>query len=55
MPQLNPSPWFAILVFAWAIFLVVIPPKVLSHVYPYDPAAQNVEKPVHASWSWPWY
>nr|WNH24074.1 ATP synthase F0 subunit 8 [Scopelarchus michaelsarsi]WNH24217.1 ATP synthase F0 subunit 8 [Scopelarchus analis]WNH24372.1 ATP synthase F0 subunit 8 [Scopelarchus stephensi]WNH37669.1 ATP synthase F0 subunit 8 [Scopelarchus guentheri]BAR45762.1 adenosine triphosphatase subunit 8 [Scopelarchus sp. ausc01] len=55
MPQLNPSPWFAILVFSWMVFLIVIPPKVVNHVFPYDPAAQSVEKPVHAPWHWPWY
>nr|BAR45775.1 adenosine triphosphatase subunit 8 [Scopelarchoides danae] len=55
MPQLNPSPWFAILVFSWMVFLIVIPPKVVNHVFPYDPAAQNVEKPVQAPWHWPWY
>nr|BBG74491.1 ATPase subunits 8 [Parasudis truculenta] len=55
MPQLNPNPWFAILVFSWLVFLIVLPPKVLSHTFPNDPAAQSVEKPEHAHWFWPWY
>nr|YP_010957424.1 ATP synthase F0 subunit 8 [Sudis atrox]WMY90738.1 ATP synthase F0 subunit 8 [Sudis atrox] len=55
MPQLNPNPWFAILVFSWLVFLIVLPPKVVNHVFPNDPAAQNVEKQAYAPWHWPWY
>nr|AAP75309.1 ATP synthase 8 [Amblyglyphidodon sp. New Caledonia-BQ-2003]AAP75311.1 ATP synthase 8 [Amblyglyphidodon leucogaster]QUJ18426.1 ATP synthase protein 8 [Amblyglyphidodon curacao] len=55
MPQLNPSPWFAILMFSWAIFLTVIPPKVLAHTFTYDPTHQSTEKPKTVSWTWPWH
>nr|NP_443233.1 ATP synthase F0 subunit 8 [Chlorophthalmus agassizi]WMN14047.1 ATP synthase F0 subunit 8 [Chlorophthalmus sp. AC-2023]BAB70018.1 ATPase subunit 8 [Chlorophthalmus agassizi] len=55
MPQLNPNPWFAILVFSWLVFLIVIPPKIVNHTFPYDPTATSVEKPAHTPWHWPWY
>nr|YP_009516312.1 ATP synthase F0 subunit 8 [Hyporhamphus quoyi]AYD91080.1 ATP synthase F0 subunit 8 [Hyporhamphus quoyi] len=43
MPQLNPAPWFAILVFSWLIFLTVIPPKVLAHSFPNEPTPQSTK------------
>nr|AAP75403.1 ATP synthase 8 [Pomacentrus australis]AAP75405.1 ATP synthase 8 [Pomacentrus australis] len=55
MPQLNPAPWFAILVFSWLIFLTVIPPKILAHTFPNDPTHQSAEKPEADTWAWPWY
>nr|BAP75740.1 ATP synthase subunit 8 [Cyprichromis leptosoma] len=55
MPQLNPSPWFAILVFSWLVFLTVIPPKVLAHTFPNDPTLLSTEKPKTDPWNWPWY
>nr|YP_009230412.1 ATP synthase F0 subunit 8 [Redigobius bikolanus]AHN13607.1 ATP synthase F0 subunit 8 [Redigobius bikolanus] len=54
MPQLNPSPWFAILVFSWIIFLTLVVPKVLNHIFPNDPTAQSTQTPKTDSWSWPW-
>nr|WNV27998.1 ATP synthase F0 subunit 8 [Etheostoma microperca] len=55
MPQLNPAPWFAILVFTWLIFLIILPPKVLAHIYPGEPTSQSTEKPKTEPWIWPWY
>nr|YP_006303603.1 ATP synthase F0 subunit 8 [Minimugil cascasia]AEK53175.1 ATP synthase F0 subunit 8 [Minimugil cascasia] len=55
MPQLNPSPWLLILLFTWLVFLTIIPPKILGHTFPNDPASQNTEKPKTESWVWPWY
>nr|WNH17295.1 ATP synthase F0 subunit 8 [Decapterus punctatus] len=54
MPQLNPAPWFAILTFSWLIFLTVIPPKVMAHTFPNEPAPQSAEKPKTSPWTWPW-
>nr|WNH23731.1 ATP synthase F0 subunit 8 [Poromitra crassiceps] len=54
MPQLNPSPWFAILVFSWLIFLVFLPPKVLAHTFPNEPSTQSTESAQTQSWNWPW-
>nr|AIC78702.1 ATPase8 [Profundulus hildebrandi]AIC78703.1 ATPase8 [Profundulus hildebrandi]AIC78704.1 ATPase8 [Profundulus hildebrandi] len=55
MPQLNPAPWFLILVFSWFIFLTVIPSKVLAHNFPNDPALHTKQKPQTESWNWPWH
>nr|YP_010439817.1 ATP synthase F0 subunit 8 [Hyporhamphus paucirastris]UTC34213.1 ATP synthase F0 subunit 8 [Hyporhamphus paucirastris] len=55
MPQLNPGPWFAILVFSWFIFLTLIPPKVLAHTFPNNPTSQAMEKPKTEPWTWPWH
>nr|NP_443389.1 ATP synthase F0 subunit 8 [Poromitra oscitans]BAB70239.1 ATPase subunit 8 [Poromitra oscitans] len=54
MPQLNPSPWLAILIFSWLIFLVFLPPKVLAHTFPNEPSAQSAESTRTQSWNWPW-
>nr|WNH36888.1 ATP synthase F0 subunit 8 [Scopeloberyx robustus] len=54
MPQLNPAPWFAILVFSWLIFLVFLPPKVLAHAFPNEPSTQSTEGPHTQSWTWLW-
>nr|WNH36989.1 ATP synthase F0 subunit 8 [Bairdiella chrysoura] len=54
MPQLNPSPWLAIMLFTWMVFLIVIPPKIMAHLLPNQPASQNPEKPISTTWNWPW-
>nr|WPM97869.1 ATP synthase F0 subunit 8 [Argyropelecus hemigymnus] len=33
MPQLNPTPWFAILIFSWFIYLSIMLPKTLAHTF----------------------
>nr|YP_003162750.1 ATP synthase F0 subunit 8 [Microcanthus strigatus]BAH98081.1 ATPase subunit 8 [Microcanthus strigatus] len=55
MPQLDPAPWFTILFFSWTVFLVVIPPKVMAHTFPNEPAHQTAEKIKTSPWNWPWY
>nr|UDN38887.1 ATP synthase F0 subunit 8 [Traccatichthys pulcher] len=54
MPQLNPAPWFAILVFSWLVFLTIIPTKVMSHITPNEPTILDSEKHKTESWDWPW-
>nr|UGN11520.1 ATP synthase F0 subunit 8 [Trogloglanis pattersoni] len=54
MPQLNPSPWFAILTFSWLIFLAVIPNKILNHAFTND-ITMNTEKLKLNTWNWPWH
>nr|QUJ18186.1 ATP synthase protein 8 [Diplectrum formosum] len=55
MPQLNPAPWFAILVFTWLVFLTVVPPKVMNHTFPNEPSPQSTQMPKTESWTWPWH
>ncbi|YP_006665913.1 ATP synthase F0 subunit 8 (mitochondrion) [Oryzias melastigma] len=54
MPQLNPAPWFAILIFSWLVFLIFIPQKVLAYKFLNEPAPQNVKKSSSTNWLWPW-
>uniref|UniRef100_I2CM72 ATP synthase complex subunit 8 n=2 Tax=Triportheus TaxID=42553 RepID=I2CM72_9TELE len=55
MPQLNPAPWFAILIFSWLVFLTIIPSKVLKHTFNNEPKALSTAKPKTEPWNWPWY
>nr|BAI77239.1 ATPase subunit 8 [Lasiognathus sp. NMMBP 9030] len=54
MPQLNPAPWFAILVFSWLVLLTILPPKVLNHTFPNDPNPETTETPKMQPWPWLW-
>nr|WEI31556.1 ATP synthase F0 subunit 8 [Gadus morhua] len=55
MPQLNPAPWFMISMFTWAIFLTILPPKVMAHTFPNEPSPQGMTTPKTAPWNWPWH
>nr|AGN71158.1 ATP synthase F0 subunit 8 [Dyscophus antongilii] len=53
MPQLNPDPWFFILVFSWTILLTLAPKKILSHNILNNPSTPST-KTHHQNWIWPW-
>nr|QKO00396.1 ATP synthase F0 subunit 8 [Channa striata] len=55
MPQLNPPPRFAILIFFWLIFLTIIPQKVMAHTSPNEHSPQSTDIPKTESWNWPWH
>nr|YP_004734377.1 ATP synthase F0 subunit 8 [Distichodus sexfasciatus]BAK40902.1 ATPase subunit 8 [Distichodus sexfasciatus] len=55
MPQLNPTPWFAILIFSWLIFLTIIPPKVMKHIFNNEPTTLSTKKLTPEPWNWPWH
>lgn len=54
MPQLNPSPWFLILIFTWLVFLIIIPPKIIAHSFPNEASPQAANKAKKDSWTWLW-
>nr|YP_009355420.1 ATP synthase F0 subunit 8 [Acanthocepola krusensternii]BAX03660.1 ATPase subunit 8 [Acanthocepola krusensternii]BBU26025.1 ATPase subunit 8 [Acanthocepola krusensternii] len=54
MPQLNPAPWLAILIFAWLTFLLILPPKIMAHTFPKEPTPQDTKTNKHSSWAWSW-
>nr|NP_395457.1 ATP synthase F0 subunit 8 [Heterodontus francisci]CAC84216.1 ATPase subunit 8 [Heterodontus francisci] len=54
MPQLNPHPWFSILLFSWIIFLMILPNKVMKHSFNNNPLPKNTEKLKPQPWNWPW-
>nr|AIZ03109.1 ATP synthase F0 subunit 8 [Rhinoptera steindachneri] len=54
MPQLNPSPWFLIFLFAWLFFLIVMPDKVMSYIFNNNPTTKSTQKSKPTPWNWPW-
>nr|ATL16188.1 ATP synthase F0 subunit 8 [Neoceratodus forsteri] len=54
MPQLNPNPWFMILLLSWIVFLLILPSKIIAHTYLNEPTTQNTEKLTAQPWTWPW-
>nr|AAR13568.1 ATPase 8 [Synbranchus marmoratus] len=53
MPQLNPSPWFMILIFSWLIFLILLPSKITAHTFPNEPQLKTSQIKTEP-WNWPW-
>nr|YP_009681734.1 ATP synthase F0 subunit 8 [Sicyopterus parvei]QDP13427.1 ATP synthase F0 subunit 8 [Sicyopterus parvei]QDP13440.1 ATP synthase F0 subunit 8 [Sicyopterus parvei] len=45
MPQLNPAPWFAILVFSWLVFLTIVVPKFLTTPSPMNLPPKALKSP----------
>nr|YP_006666373.1 ATP synthase F0 subunit 8 [Repomucenus curvicornis]BAM36926.1 ATPase subunit 8 [Repomucenus curvicornis] len=54
MPQLNPSPWFLILVFSWLMFLTFLPSKIMSYTFPNKLVPEAKETITKTPWNWPW-
>nr|AFY11323.1 ATPase subunit 8 [Centromochlus existimatus]AFY11325.1 ATPase subunit 8 [Centromochlus existimatus] len=54
MPQLNPAPWFIILVFSWLIFFMVVPQKVLNHSFTNEITTLSTKNLKYNIWDWPW-
>nr|YP_003001986.1 ATP synthase F0 subunit 8 [Lophura nycthemera]ABY80749.1 ATPase subunit 8 [Lophura nycthemera] len=53
MPQLNPNPWFTIMILTWFTFSLLIQPKLLSFISTNNPTNKTVTvKPT--PWTWPW-
>nr|YP_009034353.1 ATP synthase F0 subunit 8 [Draconetta xenica]BAO84684.1 ATPase subunit 8 [Draconetta xenica] len=54
MPQLNPAPWLLTLLFSWLVFLIIMPQKVSSHIFPNGPNTLNTTAFKNNMWNWPW-
>nr|YP_009053850.1 ATP synthase F0 subunit 8 [Pycnonotus melanicterus]AHN95363.1 ATP synthase F0 subunit 8 [Pycnonotus melanicterus] len=54
MPQLNPNPWFFIMLTSWLTYTMIIQPKILSFVTTNPPSNKMPEIPNTTPWSWPW-
>nr|NP_114045.1 ATP synthase F0 subunit 8 [Lyciasalamandra atifi]AAK43350.1 ATPase subunit 8 [Lyciasalamandra atifi] len=54
MPQLNPSPWFAIFLTSWIIYLTILAPKMSNFKYQNEPKLQDINKESPKPWNWPW-
>nr|YP_010691227.1 ATP synthase F0 subunit 8 [Stercorarius longicaudus]WBU93445.1 ATP synthase F0 subunit 8 [Stercorarius longicaudus] len=56
MPQLNPNPWFLIMLASWLIFTLTIQPKLLSFTST-NPLSYSNKTPTTTKitpWTWPW-
>nr|AAR13574.1 ATPase 8 [Synbranchus marmoratus]AAR13576.1 ATPase 8 [Synbranchus marmoratus]AAR13578.1 ATPase 8 [Synbranchus marmoratus] len=54
MPQLNPTPWFMILIFSWLIFLILLPSKITAHTFQNEPQLKTTSTIKTEPWNWPW-
>nr|AAF37126.1 ATPase subunit 8 [Quiscalus lugubris]AAF37128.1 ATPase subunit 8 [Quiscalus lugubris]AAF37130.1 ATPase subunit 8 [Quiscalus lugubris]AXU25900.1 ATPase subunit 8 [Quiscalus lugubris]AXU25904.1 ATPase subunit 8 [Quiscalus lugubris] len=54
MPQLNPNPWFFIMLTSWLTFSLIIQPKILSFVSMNPPSKNPPVAPSTTPWTWPW-
>nr|ACS37161.1 ATP synthase F0 subunit 8 [Schistometopum thomense] len=53
MPQLNPSPWFLIMISSWIIMLTIALTKTIK----YESTNYNFQTTLYkhfTPWNWPW-
>nr|YP_010937956.1 ATP synthase F0 subunit 8 [Pegasus laternarius]WKY95811.1 ATP synthase F0 subunit 8 [Pegasus laternarius] len=55
MPQLNPSPWFLIMLFCWLIILTTALPKIMQFTTPNEPLNQNTKPLKTTPWNYQWH
>nr|YP_009573137.1 ATP synthase F0 subunit 8 [Pseudis tocantins]QBF44120.1 ATP synthase F0 subunit 8 [Pseudis tocantins] len=53
MPQLDPSPWFLILIVSWLTLVIFMPIKTAKYQQLNDPTPK-LHKGLAKSWHWPW-
>nr|YP_009943800.1 ATP synthase F0 subunit 8 [Acanthisitta chloris]QOD95618.1 ATP synthase F0 subunit 8 [Acanthisitta chloris] len=54
MPQLNPNPWFFIMLISWLTFSLFIQPKLLSFISHNPPCNKDFTPTKTSPWPWPW-
>nr|NP_789751.1 ATP synthase F0 subunit 8 [Excalfactoria chinensis]BAC57504.1 ATPase subunit 8 [Excalfactoria chinensis] len=54
MPQLNPAPWFTIMLMTWLTFSLLIQPKLLSFISTNNPSNKTTATTKPTPWTWPW-
>nr|AFN67699.1 ATP synthase subunit 8 [Dryobates pubescens]AFN67979.1 ATP synthase subunit 8 [Dryobates pubescens] len=54
MPQLNPNPWFFIMLLSWLTFSLIIQPKLLSFTHTNLPTSKVQTTMKTSPWPWPW-
>nr|YP_010976660.1 ATP synthase F0 subunit 8 [Tenuidactylus dadunensis]WNX96097.1 ATP synthase F0 subunit 8 [Tenuidactylus dadunensis] len=53
MPQLNPCPWFMILLSSWTIMLLILMPMIM-HTYHLSPPTNQDGAHTTYAWNWTW-
>nr|YP_009320250.1 ATP synthase F0 subunit 8 [Phalcoboenus australis]AJY78671.1 ATP synthase F0 subunit 8 [Phalcoboenus australis] len=54
MPQLNPNPWFFMMLTTWVVFSLMFQPKLLPHTPTNHPSNKTQAPSKTTPWSWPW-
>nr|YP_009652712.1 ATP synthase F0 subunit 8 [Psittacula eupatria]QCG69042.1 ATP synthase F0 subunit 8 [Psittacula eupatria] len=54
MPQLNPNPWFSIMIMSWLTFSLIIQPKILAFTPTNSPINKMLTTTKNNPWTWPW-
>nr|AJA05166.1 ATP synthase F0 subunit 8 [Eopsaltria australis]AJA05192.1 ATP synthase F0 subunit 8 [Eopsaltria australis]AJA05205.1 ATP synthase F0 subunit 8 [Eopsaltria australis]AJA05231.1 ATP synthase F0 subunit 8 [Eopsaltria australis]AJA05244.1 ATP synthase F0 subunit 8 [Eopsaltria australis] len=54
MPQLNPGPWFFIMLTSWITYTMIIQPKLLSFLSTNPPSNKTPAITSTTPWTWPW-
>nr|YP_009458647.1 ATP synthase F0 subunit 8 [Siren lacertina]AOW71043.1 ATP synthase F0 subunit 8 [Siren lacertina] len=54
MPQLNPGPWFKILLMSWMIFLALMVSKTMNFKDTNYPPSPSLNTILPQPWNWPW-
>nr|YP_009631788.1 ATP synthase F0 subunit 8 [Numenius tenuirostris]QCB20159.1 ATP synthase F0 subunit 8 [Numenius tenuirostris] len=54
MPQLNPNPWFFIMLMSWVTFSLIIQPKLLALTPTNSPSNKTSMTTKTTPWIWPW-
>nr|WNH37092.1 ATP synthase F0 subunit 8 [Cyttopsis rosea] len=54
MPQLIPTLWFQIFTYSWLAFLIMLPYKILSHIFPNETTPPGSSPLKTFTWNWPW-
>nr|AEF33992.1 ATP synthase F0 subunit 8 [Podocnemis unifilis] len=54
MPQLNPDPWLSTLLISWFIMLIIIQPKINSHLTSNQISTKTKKSSTTSPWTWPW-
>nr|YP_010000590.1 ATP synthase F0 subunit 8 [Neopipo cinnamomea]QOD96489.1 ATP synthase F0 subunit 8 [Neopipo cinnamomea] len=54
MPQLNPAPWFFIMLTSWLTFSFILQPKILQFTSTNPPSDKSLSTMKTSSWNWPW-
>nr|YP_010981980.1 ATP synthase F0 subunit 8 [Turnix suscitator]UZC53705.1 ATP synthase F0 subunit 8 [Turnix suscitator] len=54
MPQLNPNPWFFIMLASWLTFSLIIQPKLLAFTTTNPPSNKTHAPRKTSPWTWPW-
>nr|QNS38406.1 ATP synthase F0 subunit 8 [Mionectes macconnelli] len=54
MPQLNPTPWFLIMLATWLTFSFILQPKILLFSSPNSLSNTPLATTKPTPWNWPW-